>query len=156
MDPSPTKLELPHHGRAVVSSPPRRVLFLCVHNAARSQMAEAFARVQAPAGTVIWSAGTQPTRVHPLAIEVMKEIGIDLAKQRSKSLDDTPWREADTVVLLCDESADVCPAVAADVRRLHWPLPDPAEASEPERLQAFRTVRDELRWRVASLWPRGD
>lgn len=142
--------------RAVISSPPRRVLFLCSHNSARSQIAEAFARAQAPDGTQIWSAGTQPTSLHPLAVDVMKEIGIDIAAQRAKSLDDTPWREADTIVSLCAEDAATCPDVASAVRRLHWPLPDPSAAAEPERLKAFRATRDELRWRVASLWPRGD
>jgi len=130
------------------------VLLLCVHNSARSQMAEGFARVYAPAGTHVWSAGTEPSRVHPVAIEVMREIGIDITAQHSKSLDDVPWREADTVVTLCGEGDEACPAVAVDVRRVHWPLPDPSAAAEVDRLTVFREVRDAIRWRVAALWPR--
>jgi arsenate reductase (thioredoxin) len=142
--------------RAFVSAPPCKVLFLCTHNSARSQIAEAFARAQAPPGTEIWSAGTKPGALHPMAVEVMKEIGIDVASQRAKPIDDTAWREADTVVSLCAEDADACPEVAASVRRVHWPLPDPSSAPDTDRLKAFRITRDELRWRVASLWPRGD
>ncbi|HTM58640.1 MAG TPA: arsenate reductase ArsC [Candidatus Udaeobacter sp.] len=138
------------------SVPARRVLFLCTHNSARSQIAEGLARSIAPEGAEVWSAGTSPGAVHPLAIEVMKEIGIDLSGHRSKKLDETPWREADTVVTLCAEAAESCPVIGGNVRRLHWPLPDPGRAPESERLTAFRTVRDELKWRVSSLWPGGD
>jgi|SRR5580765_8859271 len=141
---------------AFITRPPERVLFLCVHNSARSQIAEGLARSLAPAGAVVWSAGTEPTGLHPLAVEVMKELGIDLSGQRSKRLDDVPWREADTVVTLCGEAQESCPVLAADVRRRHWPLPDPAAAPEAERLAAFRETRDEIRWRVVSMWPRGD
>jgi len=139
-----------------VSSPPKRVLFLCVHNSARSQIAEAFARKMAPPGTEVWSAGTAPTRLHPLAVQVMEEAGIELGSQRAKSLDDVPWREADAIVSLCSEAEEACPQVASSVRRFHWPLPDPSGAPEAERLQAFREAREELRWRVSCLWPRGD
>ncbi len=142
--------------RALITHPPRQVLLLCVHNSARSQMAEGFARVMAPEGVQIWSAGTEPTRLHPLAVQVMKEVGIDISGQRAKSLDDVPWREADTVVTLCGEAQDVCPAVAGDVRRVHWPLPDPAAAPESVALEVFREVRSEIKWRVSSLWPRED
>jgi arsenate reductase len=134
----------------------RRVLFLCVHNSSRSQIAEAFAHRMAPPGSEIWSAGTRPSRVHPRAVEVMAEIGIDVSKQRSKSLDEVPWREADTVVTLCAEGADECPAVPLAVRRVHWPLPDPTAVPESQQLEAFRRVRDEIRWRVSLLWPRDD
>jgi len=91
--------------------------------------------------------------VHPLALEVMREIGIDLSLQRSKSLDEVPWREADTVVTLCGEAEEVCPVLPANVRREHWPLEDPSRAPEPERREAFRKVRDEIRRRISSLWP---
>jgi thioredoxin type arsenate reductase len=134
----------------------RRVLFLCVHNSSRSQMAEGFARAKAPAGSEIWSAGTRPTRLHPLALQVMREIDIDLSTQRAKTLDEVPWREVDTVVTLCAEGDDECPVLPGSVRRIHWPLPDPSAAPEERRLEVFRMVRDEIRWRVASLWPRDD
>jgi arsenate reductase len=140
---------------AFITAPPQRVLFLCIHNSARSQMAEGFARSLAPGGVAVMSAGTEPSRVHPMAVEVMSEVGIELTGQRSKHLDDVPWREADTVVTLCGEAEEVCPAVAAPVRRVHWPLPDPSAAPEAEQRRVFREVRDEIRWRVSSLWPRG-
>lgn len=139
---------------AFITRPPGRVLFLCVHNAARSQLAEGFARALAPAGVEVMSAGTEPRGVHPCAIEVMAEVGIDLAAQSSKSLADVEWQRCDTVVTLCGEAAEACPTLAGDVRQVHWPLPDPSQAPEAERLAAFREVRDEIRWRVASLWPR--
>ncbi|OLD72374.1 MAG: hypothetical protein AUI33_07290, partial [Ignavibacteria bacterium 13_1_40CM_2_61_4] len=112
------------------------------------------ARAFAPAGTEIWSAGTLPGRIHPAAIEVMREAGIDISGQHSKSLEEVPWREADTVVTLCGEASEACPAVSSHVRRVHWALSDPAMAPESERLTAFRETRDEIRWRVSSLWPR--
>jgi thioredoxin type arsenate reductase len=156
-DPNPPEPPAPtRRPPAFISAPPRRVLFLCTHNSARSQMAEGFARDRAAPGVQVWSAGTAPRDLNPLAVQVMKEIGIDIAEFRSKSLDQVPWREADTVVTLCGEGEDACPAVAATVRRMHWPLPDPSAAPEPVRLEAFREVRDEIRWRVSSLWPRGD
>lgn len=139
---------------AFLSRPPMRVLFLCVHNSSRSQIAEGFARALAPAGVSVSSAGTEPTGVHPRAIEVMKEVGIDVSAQRSKHLNEVPWAECDTVVTLCGEAEETCPALAGDVRRVHWPLPDPSAVQGSGQLAAFRDVRDEIRWRVASLWPR--
>ncbi|NOT32704.1 MAG: arsenate reductase ArsC [Candidatus Eisenbacteria bacterium] len=139
-----------------MTRPPELALFVCVHNSARSQIAEGFARALAPVGVRVMSAGIQPSHVNPLAVEVMKEVGIDITAQTSKTLDAVPWKEADTVITLCGEAHEVCPNVEATVRRVHWPLPDPAAASENARLEAFREARDEIRWRVASLWPRGD
>ena len=139
---------------AVITRPPGRVLFLCIHNSARSQMAEGFARATAPPGVEVMSAGTEPSRVHERAIEVMQEVGIDLTGQTSKHLDTLPWREADTVVTLCGEAEESCPVLAGNVRRVHWPLPDPSAAPKAKQLEVFREVRDEIRWRVASLWPR--
>ena len=148
--------ESPPRPPAFITAPPRHVLFLCVHNSARSQIAEGFARALAPADTRVMSAGSDPRGVNPFAVEVMQEVGIDITGQRSQRIDDVPWREADTVVTLCGEAEGICPVVAGDVRRVHWPLPDPAAAPEARRLAVFREVRDEIRWRVASLWPRGD
>jgi len=137
---------------AVVSAPPQRVLFLCVHNSARSQMAEGLARAMAPPDVRVWSAGSQPCGVNPHAVKALAEIGVDIHSHTSKHVDEVPWREVDTVVTLCDE--ELCPVVASNVRRLHWPLPDPGHAPESEQLEAFRRVRDEIRWRLTSLWPR--
>lgn len=144
----------PGRPAAFITAPPRRVLFLCVHNSARSQMAEGFARALKPADAEVWSAGTEPSHVHPTAVEVMAELGIDIASQPSRHIDQVPWREADTVVTLCGEAEEACPVLATAVRRVHWPLPDPSRAPEAERLRIFREVRDEIRWRVSSLWPR--
>ena len=139
---------------AFITRPPERVLFLCIHNSSRSQIAEGFARALAPANVVVMSAGSEPRGVNPCAVEAMREVGVDVTAQTSKHLDAVAWRDCDTVVTLCGEADEACPALAGDVRRVHWPLPDPSIVPEPERLAAFRDVRDEIRWRVASLWPR--
>jgi arsenate reductase len=110
----------------------------------------------APPDSEVWSAGSAPGKVHPLAIEVMKEAGIDISAQRSRRIDDVPWRDADTVVTLCGEAEEACPALSGEVRHAHWPLPDPAAAPEKDRLAAFREIRDEIRWRMSSLWSRRD
>jgi len=122
------------------------ILFLCVTNAARSQMAEGLARAMAPAGSGyrFFSAGSQPGTLNPLAVRALAEQGTDIAHHRSKGLDDVPLGEADVIVTLCAE--ELCPFVPGTVRRVHWPLPDPAD------LEGFRSVRDELRRRLPSLW----
>lgn len=123
------------------------ILFLCVANSARSQMAEALARSMTDGDVEIYSAGSKPTVVNPLAIRAMAEIGIDLSTQRSKSIDDVPLERVGTAVTLCAE--EVCP-VSPGVETYHWPLPDPAAetGSESDRLAAFRVVRDEIRTRL--------
>src|SRR5262249_10066648 len=108
----------------------------------------------APAGATVMSAGSQASQVHPRAIEVMKEVGLDLSGQSSKTLEGVPWRECDTVVTLCGEAEESCPQLAASVRRFHWPLPDPAAVKGKGQLDGFREARDEIRGRVVSLWPR--
>ncbi|MCU0728092.1 MAG: arsenate reductase ArsC [Planctomycetes bacterium] len=127
------------------------LLFLCVANSARSQMAEGLARSLAPAGLRIFSAGSTPTAIRPEAIEALREVGIDIAGQRSKAVSEIPAAEVDTVVTLCAE--EVCPAWLGTARRLHWGLPDPAaaEGSPEDRLAAFRRVRDELARRIREL-----
>ncbi len=128
------------------------VLFLCVANSARSQLAEGIARSLAPAGTKVWSAGSRPTSVRPEAVSVLREIGIDIAHQRAKSVAEIPAAEVDTVITLCGE--EECPLFLGRATRLHWGLPDPAavQGDEPDRLNAFRATRDELRRRIAALF----
>jgi arsenate reductase len=128
-----------------------KILFLCVANSARSQMAEGLARSVLGAGALVQSAGTSPSRVNPLAIRALAEIGVDISAQRSKSVDEIDPASVDTVVTLC--ANEVCPAFLGKARRFHWPLPDPAQAagSESDRLQAFRDVRDEIRQRLEAL-----
>jgi protein-tyrosine-phosphatase len=123
---------------------PRHILFLCVANSARSQMAEGIARSLAPAGMKISSAGSSPSRVNPLAVKVLAEIGIDISGQRSKSVNEVPASDVDVVVTLRAE--EVCPVFLGKALRVHWGLPDPAAAggNEAERLESFRQVRDEL------------
>jgi arsenate reductase len=131
---------------------PRHLLFLCVANSARSQMAEGIARALAPPSVRISSAGSQPSRLNPLAVKALAEIGIDIAGHSSKSVNDIPPDDVDAVVTLCAE--EVCPVFLGRALRLHWGLPDPASAgaSEAERLQAFRDTRDELRRRLARVF----
>ena len=123
------------------------ILFLCVKNSARSQMAEGLARALAPSGYRFWSAGSDPGQLNPLAIAALAEQQIDISSQRAKGLADVPLEDIDTIVTLCAE--EVCPVVPGQVRRLHWPLPDPRD------LPSFRTVRDELRRRLPALWGHG-
>jgi arsenate reductase len=127
----------------------KRVLFLCSHNSARSQMAEGFLRALAPDRFVVESAGTKATRVHPLATAAMKELGIDISGQRSKSVDDVGegW---DVVVTVCDSH---CPVPPRSGLKLSWRFPDPSAASgtRDDQLEVFRQVRDGIRKRVALL-----
>lgn len=130
----------------------RTILFLCVANSARSQMAEGLARSLAPEGTEVLSAGSIPARVNPYAIEVMSELGIDLSTHRSKSVDDIPAERVSTVITLCAE--EVCPVFPGAVEKLHWPLPDPASTigSKDDILEAFRSVRDQIRERLSGYF----
>ena len=124
------------------------VLFLCVANSARSQLAEGIARRLAPEGVTVWSAGSAPTRVRPEAAAVLAEIGIDISSHRSKHVDEIPAGQVDVVITLCAE--EECPLFLGQAERLHWGLPDPAavEGSPEQRLEAFRAVRDELSRRL--------
>ena len=133
---------------------PRHLLFLCVANSARSQMAEGIARSLAPEGVKISSAGSKPSRVNPVAVRALDELGIDIRVHTSKSVDDISPDGVDAVVTLCAE--EVCPVFLGKAHRLHWALPDPAGvgSTEEEQLQAFRDVRDELRRRLAVVFAR--
>ena len=133
---------------------PQHVLFLCVANSARSQMAEGIARSMVPDGVVISSAGSAPSRVNPFAVRALEEIGIDASVQHSKAIDDIRQFDGpgvDAVITLCAE--EVCPVWLGEAYRVHWPLPDPAAArgSDEEILDSFRGVRDELRRRLTVL-----
>ena len=143
-----------HEAEVLHELAPLHLLFLCVANSARSQMAEGIARSLAPAGVKISSAGSQPSRVNPLAIRALDEIGIDIRSHKSKSVDGISPVGVDAVITLCAE--EVCPVFLGKAHRVHWGLPDPAGAagSEEERLQAFRNVRDELRRRLAVVFGR--
>ena len=131
---------------------PRHILFLCVANSARSQMAEGIARSLAPAAVKVSSAGSRPSRLNPFAVKALAEIGIDISKQLSKSVEDIPPGDVEAVVTLCAE--EVCPVFLGKAQRVHWGLPDPAGAgtTDEEQLQAFRNVRDELQRRLSRVF----
>ncbi len=129
------------------------ILFLCVANSARSQMAEGLARALFGSEVLVQSAGSRPSRVNPLAVEAMREVGIGLSGQWSKSVETIDPESVDLVVTLCAE--EVCPVFLSRAQRLHWPIEDPDRAHEElrdeERLQRFRSARDEIRTRLTHL-----
>jgi arsenate reductase len=128
------------------------ILFLCVANSARSQLAEGLARKMFP-GFRIQSAGSRPSRVNPFAIEVLAERGIDASMHTSKPVSDIDPASVDLVITLCAE--EVCPTFLGRAERLHWPIPDPASDDPgltPEDLRArFRAARDEIARRLEAL-----
>jgi protein-tyrosine-phosphatase len=131
--------------------PTRGVLFVSVEDAGRGAMAEAWARHLSPHGIEVASAGTAPAgALHPLAIQTMAEVGLDLSQIRSKSLADMPMDRYDVVVTLCD-GAILLP-VPPGVARVHWPLPDPTTTTVEEELDAFRHLRDDLAARIERLF----
>jgi arsenate reductase len=127
-----------------------RVLFLCTHNSARSQMAEGLLRQLAGDRFEAHSAGTEATLVRPLAIRAMNEIGVDISGQESKTLERYLGEPFDYVITVCDDANEACPFFPGAKNHLHWSLPDPsaAEGSEEERLAVFRSVRDQIRDRM--------
>ena len=129
------------------------ILFLCVANSARSQMAEGLARQLFGDSVRVQSAGSAPSQVNPYAIRAMAEIGVDLGTHESKSVDSIDPDSVNLVITLCAE--EVCPVFLGKVQRLHWPLPDPdrkdQDLSDEERLALFRSTRDEIQERLRSL-----
>ncbi len=130
-----------------------RVLILCTGNSARSQMAEGLLRQMGGARYEVFSAGTKAVGVNPLAIEAMREVGIDISSQRSKSVAEFAGQEFATVITVCDNAGEECPIFPGAQRRVHWSLPDPATVSgtQQEKLGAFRKVRDELERLIRSF-----
>lgn len=132
---------------------PRRVLFLCTHNSARSQMAEALMSRVAGAQVVVASAGSTVSRIHPLAVEVMAERGVDISGKRSKPMAQLVGRPWDVVVTVCDRVREVCPPWPAETRSIHWSVSDPAAVTGTvdEQRAAFCAVADEIAARVRYL-----
>jgi arsenate reductase (thioredoxin) len=131
----------------------QRVLFLCTHNSSRSQMAEGLLRARGGGRYVVFSAGTHPRVVHPLAIRAMAELGIDISARvghYAKCLDTFQGQTFDLVVTVCDDAAEECPFFAGARRQEHWSFPDPSAAtgSGEERLAVFRQVRDAIAARI--------
>lgn len=133
-----------------------RVLFLCTHNSARSQMAEGLLRARGGDAYQAFSAGTEATAVRPEAILVMAELGIDITAQQSKTMDRYLGDPFDWVVTVCDRARESCPVFPRAKRSLHWDFDDPAAAtgSDEERMAAFRRVRDEMAVRIDELLAR--
>ena len=125
------------------------VLFLCTHNAARSQLAEGLLRARHGDRYRAASAGTAPGRVHPLAVEALREVGVDASAHTSKPVSAFP-DGAEYVVTVCDNAREACPVFLGATRLLHWPFPDPAHATgtDDERMAVFRTVRDSIADRI--------
>jgi arsenate reductase len=134
----------------VASDARRRVLILCTHNSSRSQMAEGFLRALGGDRFDVASAGTEATRVHPLAVRAMDEVAIDIRRHTSKTLDRFLGEKWDFVITVCDSANERCPVFPGRVARLHWSFDDPsaAKGTEHERLEVFRRVRDEIEARL--------
>ena len=135
---------------AAEASARERVLFLCSHNSARSQMAEGLLRHLAGERFEVMSAGTEATHIRPLAVRAMAESGVDISGQESKTLKRYLGEPFDYVVTVCDQANEACPFFPGAKNRLHWSLEDPSQAdgSEEEQLAIFRRVRDEIRERI--------
>ncbi|MBN2554323.1 MAG: arsenate reductase ArsC [Anaerolineales bacterium] len=138
------------------SKPKMSILFLCTHNSARSQLAEGLLRWLGGESVEVYSAGTEKTQVKPAAAVVMKELGVDISGQFSKTLARYVDQHFDVVITVCDQANETCPIFPNAARRLHWSIEDPSAStsSQEVRLQAFRLARDELRTRIqAELLP---
>ena len=128
------------------------ILFLCTGNSCRSQMAEGFAKKMLPKNMEIFSAGLEPKGVHPMAVKVMQEVGIDISQQESKNIPEIPIDKIDLLVTLCGDAAERCPVFPGKVERIHWALEDPAKAqgSEEEIVIVFRKIRDNIKSYIIS------
>ena len=128
------------------------ILFLCTGNSCRSQMAEGFAKKILPKNMEIFSAGIEPKRIHPMAVKVMQEIGVDISHQKSKNISEIPLDKIDIVITLCGDAAERCPIFPGKVERIHWEIEDPAKAqgSDKEIAIVFRKVRDIIKSYIIS------
>lgn len=136
-----------------LSKEPLRVLFLCTHNSARSQMAECILKSLGGDRFEVESAGTQPSKIHPLAVKTMAKRRLDLTAQRSKHMNQFLDERFDYVITVCDVAREVCPVFPGAPERIHWSVPDPAavEGSEKERLAAFEHAANDLLTRIRYL-----
>lgn len=134
------------------------VMFLCTGNSCRSQMAEGFLREYGKGLFEVHSAGLMASRVHPRAIAVMKEIGIDISGQQSKEIDPELLRTMDIVITLCSNAEESCPWTPPQIKRLHWPIKDPVGAvgTEEQIMNEFRRARDEIKQRILRFIEGGD
>jgi len=130
-----------------------KVMFLCTGNSCRSQMAEGFAKHYGKGLLEAYSAGLLSTRVHPRAIAVMKELGIDISMQKSKTIDVSLLNEMDIIITLCGNAEASCPMTPPHIKRFHWPIEDPVGTvgAEEKIVQEFRRARDEIKERMLNL-----
>lgn len=128
----------------------QRVLFLCTHNSARSQMAQGLLSWLAPEHYAAYSAGTHPTQQNPLAVKAMAELGINILSQGVHALDDYVGQPFDLVITVCDQAAEECPLFPGAGKQLHWGFADPSRAvgTDDERLGVFRNTRDLIQMRL--------
>jgi arsenate reductase len=126
---------------------PLRMYFLCVHNRCRSQMAEAFAKQYGGANVIAGSAGVEESDIHPLTVEVMNEIGIDISDHQSKRIDMKAFISSNIVIKLCEQVNEKCPIVPFGIQNMQWDIPDPTEGS----IEDFRAVRDLVKSKVLQL-----
>jgi protein-tyrosine-phosphatase len=133
---------------------PVRVLFLCTHNSARSQMAEALLRELGSTGVEVHSAGTEPASIHEFTIQVMGEMGIDMANQRPKHVSEFLGEVFDYIITVCDRAREECPVFPGDPEQIHWSFADPAEVKgrEEAQLAVFREVGMQLNTRLRYFW----
>lgn len=138
-----------------MTTPRPRVLILCTGNSARSQLAEGWLRSMAGERLEVFSAGTKPSRVHPLAVEVMAEVGVDLSSHTSKSVQGFVGQPFDVVLTVCDHARESCPIFPGRAHPIHQSFEDPAAAtgSEETQRQTFRRVRDAIRVWLEGLLP---
>ena len=136
----------------------KRILFICTSNSARSQMAEALVNHDLGEHFEAFSAGTDPQSPHPLALSVLKEVGVDHSGARSKSMDEFAGQDFDFVITLCDAANETCPLFFGGVRRTHLGFDDPAraEGTTQEKLAVFRRIRDEIRVQVEAYLARSE
>lgn len=133
-------------------NPPLRVLFLCTHNSARSQMAEGILRYYGGNQVEAFSAGNQPAEVRPEAVRVMKALGIDISHHRSKHLDEFIGQSFDYVITVCDQANETCPVFPGDPKRIHWSFPDPSAIEDAKtRLSTYEQIAQELTRRINFL-----
>ena len=130
-----------------------KIMFLCTGNSCRSQMAEGFAREHGKGLIEPYSAGLMAAGVHPRAVAVMKEIGIDISGQTSKEIDDVMLGKMDVVITLCGNAEEACPWTPPEIKRLHWPIKDPVGSvgTEEEIMREFRRARDEIKEEVSDF-----
>ncbi|PIU56250.1 MAG: arsenate reductase ArsC [Deltaproteobacteria bacterium CG07_land_8_20_14_0_80_38_7] len=128
-----------------------KILFLCTGNSVRSQMAEGFARNILPKNCKIYSAGMTPSCIHPSAIKVMEEVGIDITHQQSKKVSEIPANDIDYVITLCGDARNQCPVFPRMVAKEHWPIDAPLAVQGEDGMNNFRSIRDEIKTRVEEL-----